>query len=133
MNANATYAICGAPLLATAVLLLATARTWRTRRLMVEIVGLVMGFAFAAAVLAPLPPVVFRALLPLACIRAAWAACAHAEWRFAPDCGQSGFAWAWPAAAGRTALLALGAALLVSPVAWFPGLRCDAFPTLAFP
>jgi hypothetical protein len=123
MTANATHAICGAPLLATAVLLLATARAWRARRLFVEVVVLVIGLGFATAALAPLPAEIFRGLLPMAAVGAAWAACAHAEWRFAPDCGQRGFAWAWPAAAGRAALLALGAALLISPIAWFPALR----------
>ena len=120
MITYATFAICGAPLLATAVLLLATARTWRAHRVVVESVAFLVALAFAVAALAPLPPVVFRALLPLACIAAAWAACAHAEWRFAPDIGQSGFAWAWPAAAGRATLLALGAAVLISPIAWCP-------------
>jgi hypothetical protein len=120
MPASGILAISCAPLLATAILLLATARAWRARRLMVELVSLALTLGIVAATLAPLPSVVFRGLLPLAAVFSAWVAGAHAEWRFAPDHGQRGFAWAWTAAAGRTVLLALGATLLVAPAAWLP-------------
>lgn len=110
--------ISGAPVLATAILLLATGRAWRSHRRFVESVACACLLGSAAAALAPLPDVVFRALLPLAAVGAAWVACAYAAWRFAPDCGQRGFLWTLPAAAGRSAPLALAAGLVTTPFAW---------------
>jgi len=118
MLASTAFALGAAPALATGILLLATARTWRSSRLLVETLGCACLFVMTVAALSPLPPVIVRGLLPLVAVTAAWSACAHAEWRWAPDRGQRGYGWAVPAAAGRAVPLAFATCLSVAPFAW---------------
>jgi hypothetical protein len=106
------------PVLATAILVLATGRSWRARRAWVEAVGLVCLLLLAALALARFPASAYNATLPLAAILSAWLAFAYAEWRFAPDLGQHGFAWTFYAAAGSTLPVVLGAVLALAPCAY---------------
>ena len=99
-----------APLLATAVLLLATGSSWRARRRWVELVGLGAGISLLAFLLSWLPRVIFIAALPSASILTALLVFAGCEWRFAPDYGQTGFTWAIHAAVRPTLVAALGVA-----------------------
>jgi hypothetical protein len=107
-----------APVLATAVLFLATARAWHPRRAVVEAVMLAIGLLLATAWLTPQPAPLVRALLPLAAVVAAWSACAYGAWRFAPDAGQRGWAWIFPASAARALPWSCGAAFAFTPFPW---------------
>jgi hypothetical protein len=118
MISSPAITIATAPLLVTAILLLATSRTWRARRMFVEHVMLAALTFLAAAALSPLPPVVFNATLPLAAVVSAWLAFAHAAWRFAPDFGQRGVAWVFHTAAAPALPAALGAAIAIVPAGW---------------
>lgn len=93
----AILAIAAAPAGATALLLLATHRAWLCRRAWVESIVFLVGFAFIAWHLCALPAVVLRATATFAALGAFWFGAAWAAWRFAPDCGQAGFAWVWSA------------------------------------
>ena len=106
------------PALATAILVLATGRTWRARRAWVEAVALVSLILLAALALARCPAPALNATLPVAAILSAWLAFAYAEWRFAPDLGQRGLAWTFYAAAGSTLPTVLGAILALPPYAF---------------
>ncbi|WP_157772146.1 hypothetical protein [Lacunisphaera limnophila] len=97
------------PLLATAVLLLATASSWRARRVWVESVGLAAGVAGLALALAGLPRPVSASLLPSASLLLIWVVFAASEWRFAPDLGQTGFSWTFQAALRPTLGTGIGA------------------------
>lgn len=108
--ANTGFCIAVAPLLATAILLLATARAWIARRTFVEGVTLSALILLARLGLEPLPVIVRHALVPLATAASAWLALAQAEWRFAPDCGQRGWAWIFYATARPAFAAALGTA-----------------------
>ena len=92
-----------APVLATAVLLLATGSSWRPQRPLAETIGLAAGVLLLTLALAGLPPVVFGAALPTASVLMTWLVLAGSEWQFAPDSGQSGWTWTI-AAAARPAL-----------------------------
>jgi len=113
--------------LVTAVLLLATARAWHPRRALVETVMLAAGLLLATAWLTPRPAPLVRALLPLAAVVAAWGACAYGAWRFAPDVGQRGRMWIFPASAARALPWSCGAAIAFTPFPW----RCvESLPLL---
>ncbi len=99
-----------APVLTLAILLLATASAWRARREWVERIGLATGIFSLTAALSRLPPAVFAATFLPASVIVTLVVFAASEWRFAPDCGQTGFTWAIQAAARPTLLAALGAA-----------------------
>ena len=104
--------------LATLVLLVATVRAWAYQRRFVENLGLACAFAVLAAACRPLPDAVRLGALPLALLAAALLVFACAEWKFAPDRGQSGFAWAF-ASAVRPCLgvsAGVGAALSIAPL-----------------
>jgi hypothetical protein len=111
-------ALFSLPALATAILVLATGRTWRARRAWVESVGLAVLLLIAALALARFPAPAFNATLPVAAILSAWLAFAYAEWRFAPDLGQRGLAWTFYAAAGSALPVVLGAVLALAPCAY---------------
>lgn len=118
-----TQALAVTPLLPTAILLLATGSSWRARRAWAESVGLGAGVLLLTLVLGWLPAVVFTALLPTASILMSLLVLAWCEWRFAPDIGQSGFAWALAAAVRPALGSALGAAAGFGPMLLFPGHR----------
>lgn len=98
------------PALATALLLLATASSWRARRTWVESVGLAAGVTLLALTFTGLPRGVAASTLPSACLLLTWALFAASEWRFAPDLGQTGFAWTFRAALRPTLCTGIGAA-----------------------
>jgi hypothetical protein len=108
-------ALSSLPVLATAILVLATGRTWRARRAWVESVSLACLIFLSAFALGFLPAVLFTPTLFLAAMPCTWLAFAYAEWRFAPDCGQRGLAWAFYASANSTLPVVLGAAIALLP------------------
>jgi len=116
MKLSTELSFAASPLLPTAILLLATGSSWRARRGWAEAVGLGAGGFLLAITFSWLPPVVFTALLPCTSILAALLVLAWSEWRFAPDRGQTGFAWALQAALRPTLGAALGAAAGYWPV-----------------
>lgn len=104
------------PLLTTALLLLATGSTWRARRLWFESIGLGTGLILLALALGWLPRLVAAGILPSASICVAWLVLALSEWRFAPDRGQTGFAWALQATLRPTLGTGFGAAAGFAPL-----------------
>ena len=108
-------ALSSLPVLATAILVLATGRTWRARRAWVESVSLASLIFLVALTLGLLPTVLFTPTLFLSAMPCAWLAFAYAEWRFAPDYGQRGLAWIFYASANSTLPVVLGAAIALPP------------------
>ena len=98
-----------APLCSTAVLLLATGRSWRARRLWCDCIGLGAGVFTLGFFLSALPPRLFVVALPAASLGVAFAVFALNAWRFAPDFGQTGVRWLLSLAARPTLGCALGA------------------------
>lgn len=103
------------PLLASAVLLLATGRSWSLRRADVERVGLSLLPALVCLLLVRLPAPFALALIPPLTLAAILGVLAAGAWRFAPDEGQTGRLWilrhALPACVGP----ALGLACVLLP------------------
>lgn len=122
--------VVATPLLATAMLLLATAGFWRVRRQWVESIGLGAGMLLLVLPLGALPRGDWLAVLPIASLLMALGVLAASEWRFAPDCGQTGRLWALPAAARP----ALGAGFgLIPSYALLPFFTAaDGLPSLLF-
>lgn len=103
------------PLLASAVLLLATGRSWVLRRPDVERVGLALLPALVCLLLVRLPTPFALALIPPLTLGAILGVLAAGAWRFAPDEGQTGRLWilrhALPACVGP----AIGLACVLLP------------------
>lgn len=110
MSPSDSLAAALPPALATALLLLATASSWRARRTWVESVGLAAGVTFLALAFAGLPRGIAASALPSASLLLTWVVFASSEWRFAPDLGQTGFAWIFRAALRPTLGTGIGAA-----------------------
>jgi hypothetical protein len=94
--------LLAAPLLVTAVGLLATARNWSVVRRQAEMAMLFAGLVMAGVLLAKAPAALRVGLTPVVLTMTVLAVLVIGEWRFAPDDGQAGMRRAFVEAAYRT-------------------------------
>lgn len=109
--------LLAAPLLVTAVALLATARNWSVVRRQAETALLFAGLVLAGVIMTKAPAAVRIGLTPVVLTMTVLAVLAVAEWRFAPDHGQPGMRRAFVETAYRTLWAGSGMVLALATLA----------------